>query len=223
MPNANVRSLNHEGIVSRKTRNSCAPLVCLRQARLVLQAESGPVEALRRLNLQLFHGESVALTGPSGSGKTSALMLIAGLERPTEGEVLVDGHDISAWSEDQLADIRCTHMGIVFQDFHLIPVMTALENVALPLELSRNPNAFAHARKSLEEVGLSDRLRHFPSQLSGGERQRVALARAIAGTPKLLLADEPTGNLDAEMGNQVANLLFALCRKNKAKTRQHCC
>jgi putative ABC transport system ATP-binding protein len=151
----------------------------------------------------------VAIVGPSGSGKTSLLMVLAGLERATSGRVVIAGRDFSALDEDQLALARGSSMGIVFQSFHLVPTMTALENVALPLEFQDQPDAVLRATELLDEVGLAHRLQHFPAQLSGGEQQRVALARALVTRPRVLLADEPTGNLDGTTGTYVMDLLFA--------------
>ncbi len=186
------------------------PLVQARGLALTVGAASGPVNILAGIDLDIASGESVGLVGPSGSGKTSLLMVLAGLERATAGRVLVDGHDLTALGEDALARLRRQSVGIVFQSFHLIPTMTALENVALPLELAAAPDAVARARESLVAVGLGHRLTHLPGQLSGGEQQRVALARAFAPEPRLLLADEPTGNLDLATGRAVMDLLFAL-------------
>lgn len=177
--------------------------------RLSLASRAGPVEILRGVNLTVPAGEAVAVVGPSGSGKTSLLMVLAGLERATSGRVVVAGRDLGTLDEDQLALARGSSMGIVFQSFHLVPTMTALENVALPLEFQDQPDAVARATELLDEVGLSHRLQHFPAQLSGGEQQRVALARALVTRPRVLLADEPTGNLDGATGTQVMDLLFA--------------
>jgi putative ABC transport system ATP-binding protein len=177
--------------------------------RLSLASRAGPVEILRGVSLSVPAGEAVAIVGPSGSGKTSLLMVLAGLERATSGRVTVAGRDLGALDEDQLALARGSSMGIVFQSFHLVPTMTALENVALPLEFQDQPDAVARATELLDEVGLSHRLQHFPAQLSGGEQQRVALARALVTRPRVLLADEPTGNLDGATGTQVMDLLFA--------------
>ena len=179
---------------------------------LTLTSAAGPVPILRGIDLTFQTGETVGLVGPSGSGKTSLLMVIAGLERPTAGSVSVGDRDLTGLGEDDLARFRRDHVGIVFQDFHLVPTMTALENVALPLELAGRPEAFASAGRSLAAVGLAKRLQHYPAQLSGGEQQRVALARAFVGEPELLLADEPTGNLDRATGAAVIELLFALQR-----------
>jgi putative ABC transport system ATP-binding protein len=165
---------------------------------------------LRGITLTVERGQSVGLIGPSGSGKSSLLMLMGGLERPTAGTVRALGHDLGAMDEDALARFRRGSMGVVFQSFHLIPTMTALENVALPLELAGAADAFDRAEAELRAVGLGHRLDHVPAQLSGGEQQRVALARAVVSRPEILLADEPTGNLDAANGAAVMDLLFDL-------------
>ncbi len=167
---------------------------------------------LQGVALDLEAGESVGIVGPSGSGKTSLLMLLAGLERPSRGTVRIDGTDFAGLSEDARARFRGRHVGIVFQSFHLIPTMTALENVAIPLQLAGRTDANARAGDALAQVGLSHRIGHRPGQLSGGEQQRVALARAFAPGPRLLMADEPTGNLDLRTGGKVADLMFALQR-----------
>ena len=182
----------------------------LEDARLTLQGNAGPVEILRGIDLSVKEGESLALIGPSGSGKSSALMLMAGLERATGGRVSALGQDLGAMDEDALARFRRGTMGVVFQSFHLIPTMTALENVAIPLEIAGVPDAADRAAEELQAVGLGARKGHYPSQMSGGEQQRVALARAAAGRPRLLLADEPTGNLDQANGAVIMDLLFGL-------------
>jgi len=182
---------------------------------LTLSSAAGPVAILSGVTLSVEQGETVALLGPSGSGKSSLLMVAAGLERPTAGRAVVAGTDITNLGEDALARFRRDAIGIVFQSFHLIPTMTALENVAVPLELAGAADAFAHARAELEAVGLGARLEHYPGQLSGGEQQRVALARAIAPRPKVLFADEPTGNLDGQTGAEIADLLFALHARDR--------
>ena len=161
----------------------------------------------------MAEGQSVALVGPSGSGKSSLLMVMTGLEAATSGQVLIAGHDFTKASEDRLAAIRGQSIGIVFQSFHLIPTMTAIENVALPLEFLGRGDAFERAAEALADVGLSARLHHVPGQLSGGEQQRVALARALGGQPQILFADEPTGNLDGETGKQIIDLIFGLHRR----------
>ncbi|NAZ37507.1 ATP-binding cassette domain-containing protein [Rubellimicrobium sp. CFH 75288] len=192
------------------------PVLSLRDARLTLEGNAGPVEILRGITLEVAAGESVGLVGPSGSGKSSLLMLMGGLERATGGTVRALGHDLSAMDEDALAHFRLGNLGVVFQSFHLIPTMTALENVATPLELAGRRDAFARAQAELEAVGLGARAGHYPSQLSGGEQQRVALARAVVGRPRLLLADEPTGNLDEGTGRAIVDLLFGLGERDGA-------
>jgi len=183
-------------------------LVRLRGLHLTVPSTAGPVNILRGIDLDLAPGEAVGLVGPSGSGKTSLLMVLAGLERVTAGSIRFAGHEITGLSEDALARWRRDAIGIVFQAFHLIPTMTALENVAVPLELAGRRDAASRAREALQAVGLGHRLTHLPGQLSGGEQQRTALARALAPSPALLLADEPTGNLDQETGQAVMDLLF---------------
>jgi putative ABC transport system ATP-binding protein len=192
------------------------PIVALEQVRLTLTSRAGPVEILRDVSLDVEEGQSLAIVGPSGSGKTSLLMVVAGLERATSGGVRVAGHDLTRLNEDKLALVRGANIGIVFQSFHLVPTMTALENVALPLEFAGDLNAFEIARALLEEVGLTPRVDHFPAQLSGGEQQRVAIARALSRQPKLILADEPTGNLDSQTGKHIIDLLFGLQRRRDA-------
>ncbi len=182
----------------------------LGNAGLTLPSQAGDVEILREVDLVVRPGERVALVGPSGSGKTSLLMLIGGMERATAGTVRVLGEELGALDEDRLARLRRDHVGVVFQTFHLIPTMTAIENVATPLELAGRRDAFDRAAEMLAEVGLDHRESHYPAQLSGGEQQRVALARALAPRPALLLADEPTGNLDGRTGAAVAELMFRL-------------
>ena len=191
-------------------------MIDIADLRLTLASDAGPVNILNGLNLKVAAKESLGIVGPSGSGKTSLMLLIAGLEQASGGRIRLGDAEITAMSEDQLALHRRGHIGIVFQAFHLIPTMTALENVATPLELSGEPRAFEIARGALEEVGLGHRLGHYPSQLSGGEQQRVALARAVAPEPDLLLADEPTGNLDTETGQKVIELLFGMQKRRGA-------
>ncbi len=185
------------------------PAIVLEDVRLTLASAAGPVNILAGISVTVEAGEAVALIGPSGSGKSSLLMVAAGLEAPTSGRAIIAGTDITPLGEDALARFRRSNIGIVFQSFHLIPTMTALENVAVPLEFSGSRDAFRRARTELEAVGLGGRLDHYPGQLSGGEQQRVALARATATRPKVLFADEPTGNLDTQTGAEVAELLFA--------------
>ncbi|MBN2751457.1 MAG: ABC transporter ATP-binding protein [Rhodospirillaceae bacterium] len=177
---------------------------------------SGPLAILTDINLVIKPGERVAILGPSGSGKSTLMMLMAGLEKPTRGQVTVAEHRIDSLSEDALAVFRRNRIGIVFQAFHLIPTLSALDNVAVPLELAGTANAHTRAAQTLEAVGLSHRLTHLPSRLSGGEQQRVALARALAPNPVLVLADEPTGNLDHDSGDAVANLMFSACHNHGA-------
>lgn len=182
----------------------------LQSVQLSLSSGAGRVDILRGIDLTVADGETVAILGPSGSGKSSLMAVMAGLERASSGSVQVAGEDFSALGEDGLARARRGNIGIVLQAFHLIPTMTALENVATPLELAGLPDAFARAAQELESVGLGHRLGHYPSQLSGGEQQRVALARAVAPRPRLLFADEPTGNLDGTTGAQIIDLMFRL-------------
>ena len=191
------------------------PAVRLTDVHLSLASAAGPVSILRGIDLELAAGERIGLVGPSGSGKTSLLMVIAGLERVSRGRIDVAGGEITGLDEDALARFRRDHVGIVFQNFHLIPTMTAIENVALPLELAGAADAFDRAGDGLAAVGLAARTRHYPAQLSGGEQQRVALARAFIGEPEVLLADEPTGNLDAATGEAVIELLFDLHRRRR--------
>ncbi|MEV8465275.1 ATP-binding cassette domain-containing protein [Fluviibacterium sp. DFM31] len=186
------------------------PVLSLRDAKLTLQGNAGPVDILRGITLKVARGETLGLVGPSGSGKSSLLMLMGGLESATGGSVQALGQDLTALNEDQLARFRRGHMGVVFQSFHLIPTMTALENVATPLELAGHKDAFERAAAELEAVGLGARMDHYPAQMSGGEQQRVALARAAAPRPEILLADEPTGNLDGTNGAAIMDLLFGL-------------
>ncbi len=186
------------------------PIFDLRGATLALDSKAGRVEILRGLDLTVEPGEALGIVGPSGSGKSSLLMILGGLERATGGQVGALGRDLTTMDEDALALFRRDHMGVVFQSFHLIPTMTAVENVAAPLELAGDPDAFDKAEEELRLVGLGDRMDHYPSQLSGGEQQRVALARAAAPSPDILLADEPTGNLDGATGAGIIDLLFDL-------------
>ncbi|UWQ36682.1 ABC transporter ATP-binding protein [Leisingera aquaemixtae] len=187
-----------------------SPVLHLLDASLTLNSNTGPVEILHEISLDVRQGETLGLVGPSGSGKSSLLMLMGGLEQATGGRVTALGADLTAMDEDALARFRRNNMGVVFQSFHLIPTMTALENVATPLELAGVRDAFPRAQAELEAVGLGHRAGHFPAQMSGGEQQRVALARALAPRPAILLADEPTGNLDEANGQAVMDLLFGL-------------
>jgi len=187
-----------------------SPVIALEDVALTLTGNAGPVKILSAVNLRIAAGETVGLVGPSGSGKSSLLMLIGGLEAATSGRVTVLGEELTAMGEDALARFRRARIGVVFQSFHLIPTMTALENVATPLELDGARDAFDRAADELAAVGLAARLEHYPAQLSGGEQQRVALARAAVGRPAILLADEPTGNLDGATGEAVIRLLFDL-------------
>ncbi len=186
--------------------------VDVKQLSLTLTSDAGPVDILKDISLTLPAGKTVSITGPSGSGKTSLLMLLGGLERPSAGVVAIDGTRIDQMDEDTLAAFRRDHIGIVFQNFHLIPTMTALENVAVPLEFAGAADAFDRARQALIAVGLGHRIDHYPGQMSGGEQQRVAVARAFVTRPRIILADEPTGNLDADTGEKVMNALFDLTR-----------
>ena len=182
----------------------------MKDVGLTLQGNAGPVEILKGISLNVTQGESLGLVGPSGSGKSSLLMLMGGLERATSGQIAALGQDLTGMDEDQLARFRRGRMGVVFQSFHLIPTMTALENVALPMEIAGVADAFDRAEAELSAVGLGARMHHYPAQMSGGEQQRVALARAAAPRPAILLADEPTGNLDSANGAAIMDLIFAL-------------
>jgi putative ABC transport system ATP-binding protein len=183
-------------------------VIQLRDVSLTLGAGASSVHVLKGISLDIARGEAAGIVGPSGSGKSTLLMVIAGLERVDAGTVTVAGETLNGKSEDRIAAFRGRNIGIVFQSFHLIPTMTALENVAVPLELAGNPDAAARAAQELASVGLGERLHHYPTQLSGGEQQRVALARALAPDPAILVADEPTGNLDESTGKQIVDLLF---------------
>ena len=186
------------------------PVLSLKDAALSLDGNAGRVDILHDITLEVQRGETLGLVGPSGSGKSSLLMLMGGLENATSGSVKALGQELTSMNEDALARFRRDHMGVVFQSFHLIPTMTALENVAVPLELAGHKDAFDRAEAELETVGLAARMGHYPSQMSGGEQQRVALARASAPRPEILLADEPTGNLDGTNGEAIMDLLFGL-------------
>lgn len=191
-------------------------LLSLTDIHLTLPGAAEPVSILRGVSFSLPKASSVAIVGPSGSGKTSLLMICAGLLRPTSGSIIFQDRELTPLSEDELSTVRRDHMGIVFQSFHLIPTMTALENVAIPLELAGVPDALTRATETLESVHLGHRLTHYPSQLSGGEQQRVAIARALVMKPSLILADEPTGNLDQETGRTIMSLLFDRVREQGA-------
>ncbi len=192
------------------------PSVLLENVSLSLDGNAGIVDILKDISIDIQEGESIGIVGPSGSGKSSLLMLMGGLERISNGTINLLGQNLSEMNENKLASFRRSNVGIIFQSFHLIPTMTALENVAVPLELNGNKDAFGLAEEALVKVGLGERLSHFPSQLSGGEQQRTALARAVIAKPKILLADEPTGNLDHDNGKIVADYLFELHTENKA-------
>nr|WP_210303519.1 ABC transporter ATP-binding protein [Agrobacterium tumefaciens] len=181
----------------------------MKKADLTLGNAAASVHVLKNINLSIGESEAVGIVGPSGSGKSTLLMVLAGLERLDSGEIIIADTELHKLDEDALADFRGRNIGIVFQSFHLIANMTALENVAVPLELANTPNPFEIARRELVAVGLGERLNHYPGQLSGGEQQRVAIARALAPSPAVLIADEPTGNLDTDTGRQIADLLFA--------------
>jgi putative ABC transport system ATP-binding protein len=189
-------------------------MVEIKDLHLSLVGGAGPVNILRGVDLSVGGGETISIVGPSGAGKTTLLMALSGLERATSGQVRIAETDLTTISEDALARFRREHIGIVFQSFHLVPTMTALENVALPLEFAAADNPAVQARMALEKTGLGDRLDHFPGELSGGEQQRVALARAFVAKPSLLLADEPTGNLDRKTGKRVMDLLFDLQKEH---------
>ncbi|HET7714509.1 MAG TPA: ABC transporter ATP-binding protein [Bauldia sp.] len=189
------------------------PVIVCEDLHVRLGTGAVEVHALRGIDLEVEAGESISLVGPSGSGKSTLLMAIAGLERPTSGKIRVNGTDLAGLGEDALARLRGASIGIVFQSFHLIPSMTALENVAVPLELARAPDAFERAKAELVAVGLGDRLEHYPAELSGGEQQRVAIARALVPGPSIVLADEPSGNLDQGNGAMIADLLFKANRE----------
>jgi len=185
-------------------------MIELKSLSMSYQAEGHELEVLSGVDVRINQGESVAIIGPSGSGKTTLLLLLAGLEQAQSGEILFDGKALSKLSADQLADLRCDSLGIIFQSFHLVPSLSALGNVALPLEIAGQPKARQRAMDMLEKVGLAARQNHYPTQLSGGEQQRVAIARALVHSPRLALADEPTGNLDIRTGERISDLLFEL-------------
>ena len=190
------------------------PIISLQNVSLTLKGNAGNVNIIKNISLNIDQGESIGLIGPSGSGKSSLLMLAGGLERASSGEIEILGQVITEMSEDKLSRLRRNNVGVVFQSFHLIPTLTALENVATPLEISFSKNPNKHAIMALDRVGLSHRAGHYPSQLSGGEQQRVALARAYVSNPKILLADEPTGNLDEKNTKAIVDLLFEIKNEN---------
>ena len=190
------------------------PIISLQNVSLTLKGNAGNVNIIKNISLNIDQGESIGLIGPSGSGKSSLLMLAGGLERASSGEIEILGQVITEMSEDKLSRLRRNNVGVVFQSFHLIPTLTALENVATPLEISFSKNPNKHAIMALDRVGLSHRADHYPSELSGGEQQRVALARAYVSNPKILLADEPTGNLDEENTKAIVDLLFEIKNEN---------
>ena len=206
----------HPATTPHPTQAAEQPFIQVRDLRLTLPSPAGPVNILRGIDLDVVAGEAIGIVGPSGSGKTSLLMVLAGLEAASSGSVRLGGQEITDMDEDALARLRRENVGIVFQAFHLIPTMNALENVAVPMELAGRRDAAARAAVALADVGLAHRLTHLPGQLSGGEQQRVALARAFAPRPRLLLADEPTGNLDQATGEAVMDLLFDLRAKSGA-------
>ena len=195
--------------------NSNKPLIQIKDVKLELGSKAGKVEILKGISLDICSDTTVAITGPSGAGKSTLMMIIGGLEAATSGSIIIDNEDFARMNEDALAEFRRDNIGIVFQAFRLIPTMTALENVSIPVELSNEPDAEDKAKHALDLVGLSERMNHYPDQLSGGEQQRVAIARAFITNPTVLLADEPTGNLDQETGNKIIDLLFGLQSTHK--------
>jgi putative ABC transport system ATP-binding protein len=208
-PLATAGKVLRNSLMDDVSRSQPPAAIALAGVNLSLGRGAARVHILKDIGLRIGRGEAIGLVGPSGSGKSTLLMVMAGLERPDTGSVEVAGADLGKLDEDGLARFRGRHVGIVFQSFHLIPTMTAIENVAVPLELAGADDAFARAERELSLVGLADRLSHYPAQLSGGEQQRVALARALAPDPSILVADEPTGNLDETTGKQIIELLFA--------------
>lgn len=200
--------------MSASSGSTSAPLLQLERVDLHMPSGAGDVHILRDISLSLPAAKTVSIVGPSGSGKTTLLMVLGGLEKPSSGQIHVAGQDLTRLNEDALAAFRRDNIGIIFQSFHLIPSMTALENVAVPLEFAGAPDAFDKAKAALEAVGLGHRLTHYPGQLSGGEQQRTAIARAFVTAPRLILADEPTGNLDHDTGQKVIDLMFDLSRRN---------
>ena len=185
-------------------------MITIRDLNMSYQSEAGSLDVLSGVDMQIEDGETVAIVGPSGSGKTTLLVLLAGLEMPASGSILIDDQDITTLDADALADLRSDKLGIVFQSFHLVPSLTALGNASLPIEIAGGDNAKERANELLQRVGLGGREHHYPSQLSGGEQQRVAIARALAHSPRVLLADEPTGNLDVNTGAKIIEMLFEL-------------
>lgn len=190
-------------------------MIELRQVTKQVASGSETLTILHELDLQIPDGQFVSIVGPSGSGKSTMLGLIAGLDAPTAGTILIDGQSITAMGEDRLAELRGEKIGIIFQSFHLIPSLTAFENVLVPMEIAGAKDAFQHAQELIEDVGLAARAHHYPSQLSGGEQQRVAIARAFANNPSILLADEPTGNLDSKNGRHILELMLAINQKRR--------
>ncbi len=205
-------NINPKASMTTRHKETADCAILLADVHLTLTSPAGVVRVLSGVDLKAMRGETIAITGPSGAGKTSMLMLIAGLESPTSGMVRVASHDLPKMSEDELATFRSKHIGVVFQAFHLVPTMTALENVALPLEFAGMSKPQEQAMQALAAVKLDARASHYPSQLSGGEQQRVAIARAVAPKPPIILADEPTGNLDEDTGTIIMDLLFSLRR-----------
>lgn len=203
--------------MAKIVESDAIPAIRMRDVDLSLGSGASRVHILKKISLDIPQGLAVGLVGPSGSGKTTLLMTAAGLERPDSGEIAIGGQVISGFGEDELARFRGRRIGIVFQSFHLIPTLTARENVAIPLELAGESDAFERAEAELKSVGLGARLNHYPGQLSGGEQQRVAIARALAPRPAIIVADEPTGNLDEATGNDIIALLFAL-KKERGTT-----
>jgi putative ABC transport system ATP-binding protein len=196
--------------------NDVSTNIRISDLQLNYPTESGEIEVLKSASLEIPPGDTLAITGPSGSGKTSLLLLLSGLQRPTSGEIHVGDRRLGDMNADALADWRSEHLGIVFQSFHLLPGLTALGNVSLPLEIAGRSGAREQARAMLEAVGLGPRLHHYPAQLSGGEQQRVAITRAMVHQPSLLLGDEPTGNLDRDTGEKVLSLLFELHQESRS-------
>ena len=210
MTSSSNQVLSENPATAARPQMDDATIIALHDVYLSLGAGHSKVDILRGIDLDIERGQSVGLVGPSGSGKSTLLMVMAGLERADQGKVLVEGSDLSVMDEDTLARFRGVQIGIIFQSFHLVPTMTALENTAIPLELAGRSDAFDIAKAELEAVGLGHRVHHYPAEMSGGEQQRVAIARALAPRPSILIADEPTGNLDSETGNEIADLMFRL-------------